>query len=282
MNIVLAHGIVGFEKILHISYFNGIKEHLEKKFQAKVITPAVHPIKGIKNRGKELKEKILQALGKTNTSPTLNPNEKIHIIAHSLGGLDSRWLLSPNNPDNIAEHVISLTTIGTPHTGSPIADLFYSLIYGKLSNLIIKKLETKTREKFKETELLDSLKDLTTASLETFNKEFIDNPTIKYFCIAGCGRNRSMTGLLRLNFFKTSLFFQPTYQYIKLIKKEENDGLVTLSSAKRQNWKNIDEPWQADHTELIGHNLDFPVIGKPKNFDYLRKYEEIVEHLRSI
>ena len=42
-----------------------------------------------------------------------------------MGGLDSRFILSPANPDNIANLITTLTTIGTPHQGSPLADLFF-------------------------------------------------------------------------------------------------------------------------------------------------------------
>jgi triacylglycerol lipase len=42
-----------------------------------------------------------------------------YLIAHSMGGLDSRFMLSPANLDHLAAHVASLTTISTPHHGSP-------------------------------------------------------------------------------------------------------------------------------------------------------------------
>src|SRR5215510_8132283 len=92
MNIVLTHGILGFNTVLGIEYFNGIKGHLEKKFNAKVLATKVDPVKSIKDRGAELGNLILAALGKTGTIPTLNPKENVHIIAHSMGGLDSRVL----------------------------------------------------------------------------------------------------------------------------------------------------------------------------------------------
>ena len=47
-------------------------------------------------------------------------DKKIHIIAHSMGGLDSRYMISKLG---MADRVLSLTTISTPHHGSPIADI---------------------------------------------------------------------------------------------------------------------------------------------------------------
>ena len=43
----------------------------------------------------------------------------VHILAHSLGGLDSRYMISKLD---MAERVLSLTTLGTPHRGTTFAD----------------------------------------------------------------------------------------------------------------------------------------------------------------
>lgn len=51
INIVLAHGIFGFDKIGPIDYFNGIEEHLKDKHNASVFTAKVSPAGGIKERG---------------------------------------------------------------------------------------------------------------------------------------------------------------------------------------------------------------------------------------
>ena len=49
----------------------------------------------------------------------------LHIIARtSMGGLDSRFLLS-NNLLGLADRVVSLSTVSTPHRGSPVADLIW-------------------------------------------------------------------------------------------------------------------------------------------------------------
>jgi len=55
---------------------------------------------------------------------------KFHLIAHSMGGLDCRYLISHLQPSDENRkgskgngcRVASLTTIGTPHRGSPFAD----------------------------------------------------------------------------------------------------------------------------------------------------------------
>ena len=108
-----------------IDYFNGVRAHLERIWiqpsKVKVLVTEVSPVEGIAARGDALSKQITDAL---NTG-LLDPEEKTHILAHSMEGLDSRYILSPHNETitNIAKRITSLTTIGTPHNGSPVADL---------------------------------------------------------------------------------------------------------------------------------------------------------------
>src|SRR4051794_38918686 len=52
------------------------------------------------------------------------PAGAIHIIAHSMAGLDSRSLIGRNLHGLSAPgRIASLTTLSTPHLGSPVADL---------------------------------------------------------------------------------------------------------------------------------------------------------------
>lgn len=269
INIVLAHGIFGFDKIGAINYFNGIEEHLKNKHNASVFTAKVSPAGGIRERGDKLRQDIINAIDNPNAHPCFNPEAPTHIIAHSMGGLDSRYILSPGNPQNISHLITSLTTIGTPHKGSPLADLFFlgfnpivdfskfwvnvDEIMKSLSELGIKK---------------DGIHDLTTAAMRKFNQEYKDNLNVSYFWTAGIGRDK---------FIKTSNILYPTHTYIWLVTQEKNDGAVTLSSAKRG--EAIGIPWHADHFDQVGHDLNL-LHGKPKNFDYLAKYDEIIAKIK--
>lgn len=125
INIVLVHGIFGFKKIGSGDYFNDIEKHLEDKHNARVLVASVSKTGGIRERGNQLRQQIIHAINNPDEDPFFNADAPIHIIAHSMGGLDSRFILSPANPDNIANLIASLTTIGTPHKGSPLADLFF-------------------------------------------------------------------------------------------------------------------------------------------------------------
>ena len=94
MNIVLAHGILGFSHLdvplLPVDYFAGVAEFLRKRFQASVIAPAVDPTAGIETRSEMLRSSIQTAV----TTHQLQATEPIHIIAHSMGGLDARRMIS--------------------------------------------------------------------------------------------------------------------------------------------------------------------------------------------
>lgn len=274
MNIVLTHGLLGFDTlpVLQVDYFNGIKEHLERRFQARVLVTQVPPVGGIDVRGEELKRQILEALGQTGAPPVLDPDEQVHIIAHSMGGLDGRYLLSPANPGNIADQVCSLTTIGTPHQGSPLADLCESFADGESEIPLMGAIEGVIRDIVDKFHWLDALHDLTAKSMREFNDTYIDNPRLNYFCVAGSGREDSL---------KTCKLLLPAYRYIAKITGGDNDGMVPVSSALPVGWEAIAPPWPADHFDEIGHDLDEGLHGKPAHFDYLRGYEDIVERVRN-
>ena len=273
INIVLAHGIFGLNTVGSTNYFNGVEKHLKNNHNAKVLVANVSPVGSIRERSNQLRQQIINAINNPDEYPFFNHKDPIHIIAHSMGGLDSRFILSPANPDNIANLITSLTTIGTPHQGSPLADLFF-LGFNPLIELL--NLWFNVDEFMKSLSELgikkDGIHDLTTVAMRNFNQEYEDNPNVSYFWVAGIGRSGSLN--------KTSHALSLTHTYIQIVTQEDNDGAVALSSAKHG--KAIGGPWFADHLDQVGHDLDHPPSGKPENFNYLAKYDEIIARIRSI
>jgi triacylglycerol lipase len=125
--IVLAHGIARFDILLEIlrgklqlpetdlgdlfQYFKGIRSHLEVNgFEG------FHPNQdfagSVDLRAGQLRTRVNEIISITGA-------EKVHIIAHSMGGLDARHMIVDKG---MAERVASLTTIGTPHLGTILAD----------------------------------------------------------------------------------------------------------------------------------------------------------------
>lgn len=273
MNIVLAHGILGFKKIGKIAYFNGIKDYLEKRHRIKVLVTEVSPTGSVAERGAQLGQQIRDELGNS-ASPVLNPNEPTHIIAHSMGGLDSRYILSPKNENNIADVITSLTTIGTPHRGSPIADLLYPILDGKSRFSFLELWERKTQD------FLDyfgisseGLRDLTTKVLTEFDRETVDSDQVHYFWTGGVGRSGSGS--------RTSFPFLATYQYLyrtgRTEEERKNDGVVTLASARHG--EQIGRDWLADHADEVGHDLNNPLMIRTRAFAYLDAYDEIIARI---
>jgi triacylglycerol lipase len=274
MNLVLNHGFLGFATIHGIAYFNGVKDHLTAKFPGlRILVAQVPPEGTIEVRGAELGNQILQAMG---PGGALNPDETVHIIAHSMGGLDARFLLSPDNLSNMADRIVSLTTISTPHKGSPIADLLVKLgdplDIGNEEKLLVQALRASLAHAGLE---VGGLRNLTTDGVGRFNDQFRDNDSTKKFSVAGVGRGRKVLGI----HLDTCVALRLAYRIIKDSTHEDNDGLVSLSAAT---WGTGPELWPADHADEIGHDLDQGPEGRPEHFDYLGKYEGLVERLSQI
>ncbi|EHK99927.1 putative Lipase 2 [Glarea lozoyensis 74030] len=114
--IVLAHGLLGFDELRlggryfrGVQYWRGITDALRAN-GIEVIIASVPPSSSIEERAAKLCKDIEEkADGKS-----------VNIIAHSMGGLDSRYMISRLRPDNV--NVLSLTTIASPHRGSYFAD----------------------------------------------------------------------------------------------------------------------------------------------------------------
>ena len=267
MNIVLVHGILGFREKFGIEYFREVAEHLTAKGH-KVIAPILDPTRGIEYRGGQLRDQINAALA----NGRLDAAQKTHIFAHSMGGLDSRWMLSSANPSRIQQSSIhSLTTISTPHLGSPIADLvdapeklapFGHLPFGPDPDLLQPALAALGIS-------LDGLRNLTTAYCKQFSATYTNNPAVAYFSVAGIGRP---------GFLPTCALLLLFHRYISALTGEANDGLVTLSSAQ---WGQFDRnTWPADHADEVGTNLD--TLGPTPFIPWLAKYDLMVSAVEAL
>src|SRR5258708_7806488 len=159
MKIVLAHGVLGFGEVIPgnlqaVNYFNGVKDHLEERFPGtEVFAPSVDFKGSIATRGQQLTNAIQDIGG------------PVHVIAHSMGGLDARWGIA-NRPDE-TKGVLSLVTIGTPHRGSEVADAIAKRsppLFSALPRFVIEQLRA----------LGPALDDLTTAGGAVFDDATAD------------------------------------------------------------------------------------------------------------
>jgi triacylglycerol lipase len=254
--IVLAHGVLGFGSpagfAIPINYFNGVAAHLTAKGYD-VIAPQVNPIGSVPARGQQLAAEIL------GPAPS---GEKVHVIAHSMGGLDARWALT--NVAGFAGRIATLVTIGTPHRGSPVADAIADRanpLVERIAALLLDQLQRNA----------GALQDLTTTVCARFDATTPDADGVRYIEVAGDASRGPELWLFKLA------------AAIGKLSGEINDGVVTESSALRAGHEHLDD-WPVDHFGEIGWNVPALFSGTiPSLFgappEHLARYDAIVAAL---
>ncbi|HHH30814.1 MAG TPA: hypothetical protein ENK57_21060, partial [Polyangiaceae bacterium] len=127
--IYLAPGMFGFARLAAYDYFGHFERALDRRFRARgrrveVRVVEVHPTASIRRRAAKLAQ-MLAHTANTDDGP-------IHIIGHSTGGLDARLVASPtvhlddetNRQLGWVPRLRSITTLNTPHYGTPLASFF--------------------------------------------------------------------------------------------------------------------------------------------------------------
>jgi triacylglycerol lipase len=113
-----------------------------------------------------------------------NQLDRVHIFAHSMGGLDARYLISTLH---YASKITSLTTLSTPHRGSPLADLglgiTHSLSVSQQDAVLA--LVPVLGSDVSSDQLHRALIDLAEANAAAFNAANPDMPGVTYYSIAG-------------------------------------------------------------------------------------------------
>lgn len=255
MNLVFASGFLVPQHIAQIDYFHGLEAHLKGKHET--LFPDVSALGSSKDRADALAKQIAAKF----------PQGPIHIVAHSMGGLDGRTLIGGNLQGLSAPgRVRSLTTLSTPHHGSPVADLLLGegaipvpvFVRGPI-DAAIAALGIP----------VGALRDLTTKGASAIPDAAKSHPDIHY---------RSYFASGRPGFLKTSVLLAPTHSFISLSTGQPNDGLVTLESAK---YGEFQQPfWECDHADITGHDLDNLLVA-PK-FEHLAHIDAIISELAKL
>jgi len=116
--IVLAHGLGGFDTLFGVlEYWYGITGALTDG-GATVYVTQVSQLGSSETRGEQLLAQVQQIVAITG-------KPKVHLIGHSQGGLDVRYVAAVR-PDLVA----SVTTVGSPHKGADLADYLRAHIQG--------------------------------------------------------------------------------------------------------------------------------------------------------
>lgn len=239
--IVLAHGIARFdilrEKLAReldippnplddkLQYFRNIRTFLNLNGFPQIKNTNVEFAGTVDLRAEQLKAQVDDFLAQTGA-------EKVHIIAHSMGGLDARWMIVKKG---MADKVASLTTIGTPHLGTVLADRIFGIggvyLLNSLENLF--GIE------------LDGFNDLMIKTCNSFNDELRDAEA-----------KNAVVYLTYASYEHINKMFLPLVLSWAIIRvfEETNDGLVPLSSQK---W--TDKLTASDGTTKLITQKEFPM-----------------------
>jgi triacylglycerol lipase len=245
--IILLHGIFAFGRLklgpVTVNYFGRIGRALSDRGHA-ILSPCTHWSAPVAQRASLLKEKILPWVEQQ--------NQRAIIIAHSMGGLDARYMISRLGMDR---HIAALLTIATPHRGSPFADFC-------LGNPAAQRLALP---------LFDLLgidlhggADLTTSAMAAFNEQTADSPDVRYFSITtACPTDR------------IPLLLQLSHQIIRE-REGDNDGMVSTQSSR---WGEHLETWPVHHLHAV--NRRFPIDSRSPIGNIAPLYVKAVERMEA-
>jgi triacylglycerol lipase len=235
--IVLVHGLFGYDEFrlggrTLSRYFSSLPDSLGLAGN-RVLVPRLNPTAGVARRAAELRAFLdREARG-----------EPLHLIAHSMGGLDCRYLISRLG---MADRVRSLTTVATPHRGTAFADWGVGR-FGRFLRPFLSSLGLPA----------EAFDDLTTARCRDFNGSVPDAPGVRYYSVSGR--------------FDADLAAPEWLVPHAIVLRSEgpNDGIVSIASAT---WGEESEVWDGDHVSLVNwqHPLNLRRAPPDRTADYAR------------
>ncbi|MDD6278952.1 MAG: triacylglycerol lipase [Oscillospiraceae bacterium] len=254
--VLLVHGIF-FRDWQLLNYWGRIPAAL-KRNGAEFYYGGQQSASSVAESAAELRDRIIDVIRQTGA-------EKINIIAHSKGGLDSRYAISNLGMD---KYVATLTTINTPHLGCDMVDyLLDRLPQGLIDfvtaryNGIFRKLGDRNPD------FIAGVRDLSARRCVELNKEMPDSSEVSYRSFMSVMSSAGSAG------------FPLNIGYM-LIKKLNgaNDGLVWEKSAVHGDFKLLTTPKKrgishGDVIDLMRENID--------DFDVREMYVQIVSELKN-
>ena len=206
--ILLVHGVF-FRDTKYFNYWGRIPKELEIH-GARIFYGNQASAASIADCARELTVRIRQILAETGA-------EKVNIIAHSKGGLDSRYAIGKLG---IGDCVASLTTINTPHRGCLFADYLLNKIPANIQNQVAETYNSALKKLGESnSDFLAAVNDLTDEHCKQLNTQLPAPEGI--FCQSvGSVIPKAASGNFPLNF---------SYHLVQHFSGE-NDGLVSESS----------------------------------------------------
>jgi triacylglycerol lipase len=240
--IVFCHGMLAFSMLKmqipdNLNCFSPLRDTLRER-GVPVLFPQVPPTSGVVERAEQLREQILHWT-----------QEPVNLIAHSMGGLDCRYMIARLG---MGDHVASLTTVSTPHRGSYLADWFLANYRQRVPLLLA--LEALGFN-------VDGFKDCRPAICRRFNEETPDHVKVRYFSYGG-----------EVPQSRLSPFLRRAWNVLTPVEGA-NDGMVSLASA---HWGEYLGSIRADH---FAQTPDATFIRDGEDFDSIAFFANLVEEL---
>ncbi|MBP9088190.1 MAG: alpha/beta fold hydrolase [Kofleriaceae bacterium] len=250
-----------------------------------VYTLALPPFQSVEERAKVIAQQLEAIMAKTGA-------RKVNLVGHSQGGLDARYLVSTMG---WSDRVASVTTVATPHRGSPLADMALTMspsadAYG---NRFARWLGQHVHESplSQSADLRGNAKSLSVANATQFNATNRNVPGVFYQSWAGVSsvmgdakpgqkgtetvdrKQKSGDGGDRLN----PLLYPAAMIMAAKAPDQPNDGVVTVDSAK---WGQFNGVLPADHLDLEGiggFDGDKPRTGFDARAFYVRMARDLAK-----
>ncbi len=229
--VVLMHGFGIGASLRRGGHLHNQAMHLRSR-GVRAVAPNVSPYNTVRARTQMWDDRLRRVLHDTNA-------DTLTVIAHSMGGLDARYLIRRMGWH---EQIKVLVTVATPHRGSSVARLILEQPEAvrdwvtDMANWLGRHvLEDGTAN------MREALRELTPDYVEnTFNPKVPNHPDVTYYsfgCQAGKGTTIPVSPIFR--YFNSYLFEH----------EGVNDGIVSVDSA---HWGTYLGTVDADHAQQVG------------------------------
>jgi triacylglycerol lipase len=240
--VIFCHGMLAYSTIRMrlpevLNCFAPLRPFLQER-GCRALFPDVVPTGGVVERARQLREQIVRYT-----------DEPVNLVAHSMGGLDARYLITHLG---LAERVRSLTTICTPHRGTYLADWVLANYRNRVPLLLA--LEALGVN-------VDGFRDCRPVVCRKFNEQTPDMPGVHYFSFGGTVPVSRVSPALRRCWHLLTTHEGP------------NDGMVSLQSAR---WGEYLGTVHADH---FAQTPDATFVRLNEDFDALGFCTRLVENL---
>lgn len=240
--VVFCHGLFGtcrygIGPLSAGDYFRGIRLEIAR-LGVKIVTPRVHPTAGAYRRVWMLAQRIEAECG----------DSPIHLVGHSMGGIDMRLLA---NDPAWARRIISMTSIGTPHLGTSLADIAANRL-----GLLFRGMELAGWS-------IDGFRQVSPDHMHALTANWADPPFA--VCRSIAGNPDPYPGFVAL---------RPIYRMVYEFDGP-NDGMVPMESAL--GWGHPLPPWPFDHLQQINW-----MTSRQTSRAVIQQYVELIRDLGEI